>query len=123
MPRMLLRDLVQARSGDKGNTCDLTIFARTPEMYEHLKAVVTETVVKEHFRSLVFGPVRRYEAPTVLGLKFILEDALGGGAPSSLRSDNLGKSFGSNLLRLEIDVPEALARKPHLMPTPPWRKQ
>lgn len=123
MPRMLLRDLVQARSGDKGNTCDLTIFARTPEMYEHLKAVVTETVVKEHFRSLVFGPVRRYEAPTVLGLKFILEDALGGGAPSSLRSDNLGKSFGSNLLRLEIDVPQALAREPHLMPTPPWRKK
>ncbi|MBE3595252.1 MAG: hypothetical protein IMX04_09530 [Candidatus Carbobacillus altaicus] len=123
MPRMLLRDIVQARSGDKGNTCDLTIFARTPEMYEHLKQVVTAERVKEHFRPLVHGPVTRYEAPTVLGLKFILEDALGGGAPSSLRSDNLGKSFGSNLLRLEIEVPEELAREPHLMSVPPWRKK
>lgn len=108
MPKRLLRDLVQARSGDKGNTCDISIFAKTPEMYEVIRREVTAERVKEHFAGIVFGPVTRYEVPNVLALKFILEDALGGGAPSSLRTDNLGKSFGSNLLRMEIEVPEEL---------------
>lgn len=108
MAKVVLSDIAQARSGDKGNTCDVTLFARTPEMYEVFKREVTADVVKAHFAGLVFGNVTRYEAPNVLALKFLLEDALGGGAPSSLRTDSLGKSFGSNLLRLEIEVPEAL---------------
>jgi hypothetical protein len=33
---------------------------------------------------------------------------LGGGAPRSLRSDNLGKTFGAALLRMEVEVPEAV---------------
>ena len=45
----------------------------------------------------------------MLALKFVLHDALGGGAPRSLRSDNLGKTFSANLLRLEIDVPDDVA--------------
>lgn len=108
MAKRLLKDLVQARSGDKGNTCDLSIFARTPEMYEVIRREVTAERVKEHFRGIVFGPVTRFEVPNFLALKFILEDALGGGAPSSLRTDNLGKSFGSNLLRMEIEMPDEL---------------
>lgn len=115
MALVLLRDIAQARSGDKGNTCDLTLFARTAEMYEHLKRVVTAEKVKEHFSGLVFGEVKRFEVPNVLALKFLMEDALGGGAPSSLRTDNLGKSFGSNLLRMEVDVPEELLNEQNIL--------
>jgi len=118
MPRVQLRDIAQARSGDKGNTCDLTLFARTAEMYEIFKREVTAERVKEHFRGLVFGEVSRFEVPNVLALKFIMEDALGGGAPSSLRTDNLGKSFGSNLLRMEIDVPSELLNEQNIVKYP-----
>lgn len=115
MAKVLLKDIAQARSGDKGNTCDLTLFARTEEMYEVFKREVTAEKVKAHFAGLVHGAVTRYEIPNVLALKFLMEDALGGGAPSSLRTDNLGKSFGSNLLRMEIEVPDELINENNIL--------
>ncbi len=66
-------------------------------------------MVKAHFGELVRGEVERFEAPNVWALKFVMQDALGGGAPRSLRSDNLGKTLGASLLRLVIDVPDAVA--------------
>ncbi|WP_202078551.1 hypothetical protein [Caldalkalibacillus salinus] len=119
MAKVQLRYVAQARSGDKGNTCDLGLFARTPEMYEVFKQEVTSERVKAHFKDIVGGRVERYEVDNIYGLKFVLEDALGGGAPSSLRTDNLGKSFGSNLLRMEIDVPDHLLNEAHCVRQPP----
>jgi hypothetical protein len=65
--------------------------------------------VKAHFGELVRGEVRRYEAPNVLALNFVMHGALGGGGPRSLRADNLGKTLGGALLRMEIDVPDDVA--------------
>ena len=50
----------------------------------------------------VEGGVERYEAPNVWALKFVLNDALGGGGPRSLRSDNLGKTHASALYLDEV---------------------
>lgn len=108
--RVKLRDIVLARSGDKGNDCDISVFAPNVAVYEHLRNVLTPEVVKAHFGPWVQGPVERFEVPNLLALKFLCRDALGGGASSSLRLDNLGKCFGPGLLRLEIDVPA------HLLP-------
>jgi hypothetical protein len=49
--------------------------------------------------------------PNLLALKFVLNDALAGGAARSLRSDNLGKTIGAQLLRMtiEVDADEAAA--------------
>lgn len=43
----------------------------------------------------------------MLAIKWVLSGALNGGAASSLRSDNLGKTLGALMLRLEIEVDEA----------------
>jgi hypothetical protein len=107
--RIQLRDLCGARSGDKGDISDLSLFADDEAAYEAILAEVTAERVKEHFGDLVAGPVERYEARNVLALKFVMHDALGGGAPRSLRADNLGKTFGAALLRLWIDVPDDVA--------------
>ncbi|QOV12917.1 AtuA-related protein [Viridibacillus arvi] len=104
MSKVKLRDIAQCRSGDKGNASDLSLFAPNEEVYEILKQQVTAEKVKKHFTGLVKGEVYRYEVPNVFALKFLCKEALGGGAPSSLRLDNLGKCFGSNLLRMEIEV-------------------
>lgn len=106
---MQLRDLCGARSGDKGDISDLSLFADTEAAYDVLLREVTAERVKAHFGSLVQGDVERYEAKNVLALKFVLHEALGGGAPRSLRSDNLGKTHGAALLRLWIDVPDDVA--------------
>ena len=109
MVRIQLRDLCGMRSGDKGDISDLSLFADDEAAYEAIRAEVTADRVKAHFGSLVKGRVERYEARNVLALKFVMHDALGGGAPQSLRSDNLGKTLGAALLRMEIDVPDEVA--------------
>jgi hypothetical protein len=109
MAKIQLRDLCGTRSGDKGDISDLSLFADDQAAYEAIKAEVTAERVKEHFGNLVRGDVERYEAPNVLALKFVMFDALGGGAPRSLRSDNLGKTHGATLLRMWVDVPDDVA--------------
>ena len=96
--------LAHARSGDKGDKADLSLFAPDKETYELLAREVTAARVKQHFQGMITGEVERYEVPNVLALKFVLHGALNGGASRSLRSDALGKSLSSALLRLEIDV-------------------
>jgi hypothetical protein len=109
MASIQLRDLCGARSGDKGDISDLSLFADDPAAYDAIRAEVTAARVKAHFGDLVKGAVERYEAPNVMALKFVMYDALGGGAPRSLRADNLGKTFGAALLRMWIDVPDEVA--------------
>jgi len=107
--RIQLRDLCGARSGDKGDISDLSLFADDQAAYEAIKSEVTAERVKAHFGELVQGDVVRYEAPNVLALKFVMYAALGGGAPRSLRADNLGKTHGASLLRMWVDVPDEVA--------------
>src|SRR3954463_784388 len=108
MARIRLRDLCGVRSGDKGDISDLALFADDAAAYDSILEEVTAERVKAHFGSLVAGDVERYEARNVLALKFVMHDALGGGAPRSLRADNLGKTLGAALLRMVIDVPDAV---------------
>jgi hypothetical protein len=107
--RIQLVDLCGARCGDKGDISDVSLFADDEAAYRAILEAVTPEVVKAHFGDLVKGPVERYRAANVLAVKFVMHDALGGGGPRSLRSDNLGKTHAASLLRLWIEVPEAIA--------------
>lgn len=103
---VVLADWCQARSGDKGDLANVALFAPTPALYAALLREVTAERVRAHFGRYVRGRVERFEAPNVRALNFVLHEALGGGAARSLRSDPLGKSYGSLLLRLRIAVSE-----------------
>src|SRR6059058_6121579 len=119
MARIRLRDLCGVRSGDKGDISDLALFADDAAAYDSILEEVTAERVKAHFGSLVTGDVERYEARNVLALKFVMHDALGGGAPRSLRADNLGKTHGATLLRMWVDVPDAIAATAKRRDRPP----
>jgi len=119
VPRIQLRDLCGARSGDKGDISDLSLFADDERAYDALLPEVTAERVKTHFGELVEGDVERYEARNVLALKFVMHGALGGGAPRSLRSDNLGKTHGGTLLRMWVDVPDDVAADAKRKERPP----
>lgn len=99
-----LADVAQARSGDKGDLANVALFAPTPALYAAFCREVTPERVRVHFGRYVRGRVERFEVPNVLALNFVLHEALDGGASRSLRSDPLGKSYGSLLLRMEIGV-------------------
>ena len=119
MVQRVLGDVAFTRAGDKGDTSDVSLFAPDREVYDLLVDQVTEQRVKECYGSLVRGGVTRYEVPNVLALKFVLEQALGGGGPSSLRADNLGKAMGGPLLRLTVEVPADLDARLGVRRAPP----
>ena len=105
-----LRWLAHARSGDKGNTANVGLIALEPEYYPILVREVTTTRVARHFRGMVTG-VERYELPNLSALNFLLHGALDGGGTISLKTDAQGKVYSTALLRMEIPVPAALARR------------
>ena len=104
MTRIKLKELADARSGDKGDASNVGVYARTPGQYEWLKRVLTPERVKAHFQAIALGKVERYELPNLLALNFILHDSLGGGGSESLKTDAQGKTHGLALLELELEV-------------------
>src|SRR3954464_8944612 len=117
---MALRELCGYRAGDKGDTADVAVFAYDDETYALIVEQVTAERVRELFGAMVHGEVLRYEAPNVRALNFVLRGALGGGGPKSLRADNLGKTLGGALVRLEIEVPESMAGRRRARPDLAW---
>jgi hypothetical protein len=117
---MALRELCGYRAGDKGDTADVAVFAYDDETYALIVEQVTAERVRELFGDMVHGEVLRYEAPNVRALNFVLRGALGGGGPKSLRSDNLGKTLGGALVRLEVVVPASHASRARPRPDVGW---
>lgn len=109
--RIPLARFARARSGDKGDVVDVSVFANDDEVYALICAQVTAARVQSHFAERVCGPVERWELPRLRALKFVLHGALDGGASRTLRSDNLGKCFGAMLLRMDVNVTEDLLKK------------
>jgi len=108
MPRMQLRQLAHARSGDKGDTVNVGVIAYRPEHYDLLAEQLTVERVKDHFGAMVRGEVQRFELPNLGALNFLLHNALGGGGTVSLMTDAQGKTFSTAILRMELDVPEGV---------------
>ena len=102
---MKLRELAHSRTGDKGNTANVSVIAFDPANFERLRQHVTAERVKAHFAGIVRGDVVRYELPKIAALNFVMADALGGGVTRSLALDMHGKSLSSALL--ELDIPDA----------------
>jgi hypothetical protein len=98
-----LRELAHSRTGDKGNTSNISVIASAAKHFSLLKAQVTGERVKAHFAGVVEGEVVRYELPNIAALNFVMTQTLGGGVTRSLALDAHGKSLSSALLELEIE--------------------
>ncbi|RIK99276.1 MAG: terpene utilization protein AtuA [Burkholderiales bacterium] len=105
--------LAWARSGDKGDTSNIGIVARSAALVPVLRAQLTAERVAAHLAHVVEGPVVRYELPGIGGFNFVCERALGGGGMTSLRNDPLGKGMAQMLLSMPLRVdPRRLASIP-----------
>ena len=104
---MKLREIAHGRSGDKGNTCNISVIAFDRRDFPHLQREVTAVRVLEFFDGIVLGEIVRYELPQLGALNFVMTRALGGGVTRSLALDAHGKSLSSALMNLEIPDPSA----------------
>ena len=111
--KLRLSQIAHARSGDKADRADIGLFAWDSAGYATLLEGVTPQRVADHFAHLLGGNdatrVECYPLPNILAVKFVLNGALSGGAAHSLRSDNLGKTIAAQLLRMEVELPDATA--------------
>lgn len=103
-----LMTIAHGRSGDKGDSANIAIIARSPDFEPIVHAQVTKEQVGAHLRHLQASSVKRFVLPGVHAVNFLLMDALGGGGTSSLRLDTQGKAFAQQLLDMPIQIPERL---------------
>ena len=101
MPQQL-RAIGHSRTGDKGDTSNISVIAYDLKDYPRLERHVTAERVRAHFADLVLGEVTRYALPGIGALNFVMQGALGGGVTRSLALDAHGKCLSSAILDLEI---------------------
>ena len=99
---MKLREIAHSRTGDKGNTSNISLICYDEKDYQLIKERVTAQKVREYFSDIVQGEVVRYEMPNIAALNFVMYQALGGGVTRTLALDIHGKSLGSALMNMEI---------------------
>ena len=104
-----LQHVAHARSGDKGNTSNIAVFAYERDLYPLLKEQLTAQRFKAFYGAAITGEVLRYEVDAIEALNFVCHGALGGGVSRSLALDNYGKALSSAVLGFPIEVPDHLA--------------
>ena len=109
MSSILLHRMAHARTGDKGNHSNISLYAYRPDDFPLLVEQITEQRVAELFAARRPTSVRRYLLPNLHGMNFVLENVLDGGVNDSLNLDMHGKALSSLLLTLEVTVEDAAA--------------
>ncbi|MEI7444849.1 MAG: hypothetical protein WCK28_08170 [Burkholderiales bacterium] len=107
--RVKLQHVAHARSGDKGDTSNIAVFAYEPELYPLLVEQLTAERFKRFYGGAIKGEVLRYPVDGLNAINFVCHGALGGGVSRSLCLDNYGKSLSAAVLGFELEVPDALA--------------
>ena len=107
--RVRLQHVAHVRSGDKGNTSNISVIAYDGALFPPLKEQLTAERVKAFYRGLVTGPVERFAVDHLWALNFVAQGALGGGVSRSLCLDNYGKALSAAVLAFELEIPDRLA--------------
>lgn len=108
---VLLIEAAWARSGDKGDSANVGVIARHPDLLPYLWEQLTEDQVAERFAHVCKGRVQRFLMPGPAAINFVLTETLGGGGIASLRNDPQGKGFAQVMLTMPVQVPEKLIKE------------
>ena len=106
--RVRLDALCLARSGDKGDTANIGVIARSPAIYAWMLSSLTADLVKARFAGVCRGRVERHVVPNLLAVNFLLHESLGGGGTLSLLLDSQGKTYAQYLLATTVEVSSEL---------------
>ena len=97
-----------ARSGDKGGTGNIGVWARTGEGWRWLAHALTVDELRRLLPETAELPVTRYLLPKIRSVNFVIDGILGEGVSSSTRFDPQGKALGEWLRSQMMEIPEAL---------------
>jgi hypothetical protein len=111
VPDIALYDLAHARTGDKGNTINISLIAYREEDYPLLAEQVTAERVAQWFAHRHPARVKRYLLPRLGAMNFVLDEVLDGGVNDSLNLDMHGKALSFHLLAMTIPVPAEVAAR------------
>jgi hypothetical protein len=108
-----LINLAMARSGDKGDHCNVGILARDSEYLPYIQNALQPEKIRQYLSHVLNekSDVKLYSLPGLNAFNLMLEQALGGGGIASLRIDPQGKAMAQQLLDMPIAVPQALAQQ------------
>ena len=107
---MKLREIAHSRTGDKGNTSNISVIAFHPTQdFEFLMQTLTVEKVQQQLQPAMahFGVeqvhIERYVLAKIGALNFVIKGILKGGVTRSLSLDAHGKSLCSVLLNMELE--------------------
>jgi hypothetical protein len=106
--KVQLQHLAHCRSGDKGNTSNISVIAYEAELYPYLKEQLTAERFRDFYAGVVKGRVERYTIDHLWAMNFVCQGALGGGVSRSLCLDNYGKSLSARILAFPLEIPDTL---------------
>ena len=109
-----LINLAVARSGDKGNHCNIGVMARKAEYVPYIQQALRPEAVSEYLSHLLddqSSATNLFELPGLNAYNLLLENALGGGGIASLRIDPQGKAAAQQLLDMPVKVTAEIAAK------------
>ena len=106
--RVPLGRVAGARSGDKGGSATLGVYARSDDGYRWLSAFLTEDRLRALLPETAGLAVVRELLPTLWAVLFQLPGLLGEGVAAGTRFDPQAKGLGEWLRSREVEVPEHL---------------
>ncbi len=109
--RVPLHEIAHGRAGDKGNRCNISVIAFTPDAYPLLVEQVTADRVHAFFAFRGATGVTRYDLPRLAALNFVIDDVLEGGVNGALNLDGHGKTLSYHLLAMPVEVPTDLLER------------
>jgi Acyclic terpene utilisation family protein AtuA len=98
--------VARARSGDKGGTANIGVWARTEEAAAWLAATLTPDRVRELLPEAAGLPVDVHPLPNLRAVNVVIDGLLGRGVAASTRFDPQGKAVGEWLLSRTLEIPE-----------------
>ncbi len=106
--RAPLGAVARARSGDKGGTANVGVWARTDEAAAWLAVTLTPDRIRELLPEAAGLPVAVHPLPNLRAVNVVVDGLLGQGVAASTRFDPQGKAVGEWLLSRTLEIPEAL---------------
>ena len=106
--RVPLGTIAGARSGDKGGSANIGVWARTDDHWHWLASALTVEKLRKLLPEAAGLPVTRHLLPNLRAVNFVIEDILGQGVASAARFDPQAKGLGEWLRSRTIDIPEEL---------------
>ena len=103
-----LGSLIGARSGDKGGSANIGLYARTAVGFGWLADFLSIHQLRLLMPELHQLEVDRFELPNLWAINFVIHGLMGDGVSSSLRLDPQAKGLGEYLRAKVVDIPVSL---------------